>query len=77
MKKLIIINGYVWMIALPFTISRYISTRTISSKWGSFIGNDARDALIGYSLLTLLFGWMSIKETLIYYKNYKIDNNTK
>jgi uncharacterized DUF497 family protein len=60
-----------YSVALHFIVYRYLSTDSAVTKWGVFSRVEARDVVIGYSLLTILFGWISIQEAIKHFKNKK------
>ena len=75
MKKLMIVNGYIWIVLVPIVVWRFLQDGTINTKWGRLSGSSASNALIGYCLLAGLFGFYSIKESVYHFKRKKKENN--
>ena len=69
--NLIAIAGWIYLIILPFGIIKYIKTGTVYTKWATYSGDSARDALIGYILLAIFLGSYSISETIKFYRKWK------
>ena len=63
MKKAFIFTGYLGLILIYVDINRYLEKGSIKTRWGTFVGENARDVLIGFILLYLLLGLYALWET--------------
>ena len=68
MKKLFLITGYLSLILIYVNINRYLEKGYLRTRWGTFSGDNARHALIGFILLYLLFGLYALWETYKFIK---------
>lgn len=67
MKKILIIcAGLIGLISNYSLYNHFLKTNEVPTKWGVFWGDNARNALIGYLIIALLFiiipTWDLVKE---------------
>jgi hypothetical protein len=68
MKKVFILAGWLSLIVIPLQLNTYLKKDEFNTRWGAFSGTSARDALLGYVLIELIWGSYALWEAYKYFR---------